>query len=220
MAADIVEIVRASKLKKADRCKAFPEGAFLNHYVLPALYRFVSTFDEMNDVRAREALLSESYRSMREYASGTPARQSAHPFEKVIGISPQTVVRRWKSSTPTVGSYPDLALRAPFPYRTVFEAKYFRRGGIAAAETELATNIYQAFFYRGLTRITATKTHPAWDYEYACVLAYDGTEKGTLLQAWDRLRPQIGKACWEGASIYVMIIRGGSVAERASLPRL
>ena len=173
----------------------------------------------MVEVRARESLLSESYRSMRKYASCTPARLSAHPFEKVIGVSPQAVVRRWKGPTPTVGSYPDLALRAPFPYRTVFEAKYFRRGGLAAAETELATNIYQAFFYRGLARIAATKTRPAWDYEYACVLAYDGTENGTLLQAWDRLRPQIGKACWEGASIYIMIIRGNSGAERASLPQ-
>ncbi len=41
-----------------------------------------------------------------------------------------------------------------------------------------------------------------------CVLAYDGTEDGALLRAWDRLRPQIGKACWEGASIYVMILCG------------
>jgi hypothetical protein len=180
--------------------------------VLPALYRFVSVFDGMDDARAREALLSESYRSMREYASGTPARHSAHPFEKVIGISPQAVVRRWKGPRPTVGSYPDLALRAPFPYRTVLEAKYFQRRGVAAAETGLATNIYQAFFYLGLPRIAATKTRPAWDYEYACVLTYEGTENGTLLQAWDRLRPQIGKACWEGASIYVMIIRERSDA--------
>ena len=49
---------------------------------------------------------------------------------------------------------------------------------------------------------------PARDYDYACVLAYDGTEDGALSRAWTGLRPEIGKGCWEGAGIYVMILRG------------
>jgi hypothetical protein len=73
--------------------------------------------------------------------------------KKVIGASAQAVVRRWKSANPTVSSYPDLALRAPCPYRTVFEGKYFSRSGLTSAETALATNIYQTFFYRGLAKI-------------------------------------------------------------------
>jgi hypothetical protein len=205
---NIADMVRTSKARRTNLHKSFPEGALLNHYVLPAMHHFVSQLDGMDSDRACESLLSESYRQMGKYASGTPARLSRHPFEKVIGSSAQSVVRRWKSAKPTVKSYPDLALRAPCPYRTVFEGKYFSRGGLAAAETALATNIYQAFFYRGLARIPETSRRPAWDYDYACVLAYDATPDGSMLQAWDGLRPKIGNGCWEGAGIYVMILRG------------
>jgi hypothetical protein len=146
---NIAEIVRTSKASRTDLHKSFPGGALLNHYLLPAIQQFVSQADGMDPDRACESLLSESYREMRRYASGTPARLFRHPFEKVIGASAQSVVRRWKSAKPTVKSYPDLALRAPCPYRTVFEGKYFSRGGLTAAETALATSTYQAFFYRG-----------------------------------------------------------------------
>jgi hypothetical protein len=40
------------------------------------------------------------------------------------------------------------------------------------------------------------------------VLAYDGTEKGTLSQAFDGLRPKIGKGCWDGTGLYVMTLSG------------
>ncbi len=210
VATSIADIVRTSRASRSDLHKSFSEGALLNHYLLPAIHHFVSQLDGMDPDRPQESLLSESYREMRRYASGTPARLSRHPFEKVIGGSAQSVVRRWKSANPTVKSYPDFALRAPCPYRTVFEGKYFLRGGLTAAETTLATNIYQAFFYRGLARVPETPRRPAWDYDYACVLAYDATPDGSMLQAWDGLRPKIGKGCWEGAGIYVMILRGGN----------
>jgi hypothetical protein len=148
MSTNIAEIVRTSKASRSDLHKAFSEGGLLNHYVLPAIHAFLSQLDGMDADTVRESLLSESYREMRAYASGTPARLSRHPFEKVIGASAQSVVRRWKSTNPRVKSYPDLALRSPCPYRAVFEGKYFSRGGLTAAETALATNIYQAFLSR------------------------------------------------------------------------
>jgi hypothetical protein len=83
-----------------------------------------------------------------------------------------------------------------------------RRGGLGAAESALAADIYQAFFYRGLARLPAIKKKAGWDYDYACVLAYDGTEDGALSRAWNGLRPKIGRGCWEGAGIYVMILPG------------
>ena len=194
VATNIAEIVRASKASRTDLHKSFPEGALLTHYLLPGIHHFVSQLDGMDSDRARESLLSESYRAMQAYASGTPARLSRHPFEKVIGASAQSVVRRWKSAKPTVKSYPDLALRAPCPYRTVFEGKYFSRGGLAPAETALA--IYQAFFYRGLARIP---------------------EDDAMLRAWDGLRPKVGKGCWEHAGIDVMILSGTEVEAGQSL---
>ncbi len=203
----IAEIVRASRTSGSNLHKSFSEAALLNHYLLPAIHHFVSRLDGMDPDKARASLLSESYRAMRQYASGAPARLSRHPFEKVIGAIAQSVVQRWKSDKVTVKSYPDLALRAPCPYQTVFEGKYFSRGGLTAAEAALATNIYQAFFYR-LAGIPETPRRHAWDYDYACVLAYDATPGGSMLQDWDGLRPRIGKGCWDGAGIYVMILRG------------
>jgi hypothetical protein len=192
MAKAIDEIVRVSKGGASERHKAFAEGAFLNHFALPALHRFVAEYPGMDPETARESLLSESYRSMRAYASGSPARSAKHPFDKVVGVSAPGVIRRWKSADALIQSCPDLALRAPCPHHVVFEGKYFRRGWLGAAESALA----------------ATTTHPAWDYDYACVLAYDGTEDGALSRAWNGRRPKIGKGCWEGAGIYVMILRG------------
>ena len=94
MAKVILEVVHASRGKSSESHKAFPEGAFLNHFALPALYQFVSMFEGMDGERARIALLSESYRQMKAYASGSPARSSQHPFQKVVGVSTETILRR------------------------------------------------------------------------------------------------------------------------------
>jgi hypothetical protein len=125
-----------------------------------------------------------------------------------MGLSARGIVRRWKAGEALVQSCPDLALRDPFPFHTVFEGKYFPRGKLEAAETALAAAVYQAFFYRGLRKLAATKRHPVWDYDYACVLAYDATDSRSLVRAWEGLRARIGEACWLGAGIYVMLLTG------------
>jgi hypothetical protein len=183
----------------------------LNHYVAQNLYDFISQQPGMDKNKARQALLSESYKQLPEISSGSPSRREPHPFKKVIGMTPKQVIKQWKGQapgSPVVQSSPDLALRDPFPFKTVIEGKYFPKGGIEAAETILATNIYQAFFYLGLSYLPETKTHPAWDYNYACLLAYDATDEGHLLRAWEVLDPRVKRGCWEGANIYVMILQG------------
>ena len=161
---------------------------------------------------ARRALLSESYRGRPEFASASPVRPGQHPFRKVIAASPRQIIELWRGRgglTPLArNSCPDLALREPSPYRTVFEAKYHSSRSATSAEAELVKNIYQAFFYLALPRLPETNTHAAWDYEFACVLAYDATPDGVLLQAWDSLPATVKSACWNGANLYVMILRG------------
>lgn len=208
---EINAIVKSAKNSAAESHKAFPEGAFLNHYIAPLLYEYLSHQQNMNKEKARQALLSESYRKLPHIASGSPARSIPHPFKKVMGVNARQVIKQWKGEmpgSPVVQSCPDLALRPPFPYKVVIEGKYFSKGGITAAETSLATDIYQAFFYLGLPYLPETRTHPAWDYEYACLLAYDATDQGSLLNAWESIDPKVKKGCWEGANIYVMILRG------------
>ncbi len=165
---------------------------------------------------AKRAVLSESYRGQSQFASGSPVRPGAHPFRKVIGVSARQIVEIWRGKAgvnPLArNSCPDLALRAPSPYRVVFEAKYHGTQSQTTAEAELAKNIYQVFFYLALPRLPATTRHAAWDYEFACVLAYDATPDGYLLQAWRSLSGSVRVACWAGANVYVMILRGSSDA--------
>ena len=122
-----------------------------------------------------------------------------------------SVSRHWwdKSADSCVSqSCPDLALRVPCPHKIVFEAKYFRNGGIEAAKTALVTGIYQSFYYGGLPRADEDARHAAWDYDFSCFLIYDGTDKGSVLSAWNDVREDVSQGCWTGANIYVMVLRG------------
>jgi hypothetical protein len=104
--------------------------------------------------------------------------------------------------------WPSLREIRTFPHSIVFEGKYFANGSTGDASRELVSDIYQAFFYRGLPRVEASKRgHPKWDYDYACLLAYDASPNGTLLNAWDALPPSVKRCFWDGANIYVMILR-------------
>jgi hypothetical protein len=146
-----------------------PEAAFLNTFVVPTLWEMMSSHDGMNGEKAKESLLNE-YRWMRkDYCSGGTSRSEKHPFSKIIGTQPTTIIEQWiNSPKPLTGSDPDLATRNPFPFKIVFECKYFDKG-LAAAKKELVGSVYQAFLYRGLPYIPPKKGKPAWDYEFACV---------------------------------------------------
>jgi hypothetical protein len=142
-----------------------------------------------------------------------------HPFLKVIGVRPEQVVAQWKGElrdVPRVSrSSPDLALRAPSPHRIVFEAKYFRNGSQTQAEKDLATGIYQAFFYRGLPKTDEKPPRPSWDYDYACLLICDNSKERRVEAAWESLAPEVQSACWTGTNIYVMVLRGADSGARA-----
>jgi hypothetical protein len=58
--------------------------------------------------------------------------------------------------------------------------------------------------------IPSRKGKPAWDYEFACLLAGDASEEGSLQKAWEAIPKVVKSGFWEGANIYVMIIRGAS----------
>ena len=211
MSHQIPEIVKAAKEDPKQRHKVSSECAFLNYHVLPNLFNQVARWPGMDEEKARKSLLSEFYRNMREITSGTPARSVRHPFGKGLGVRASNVMNQWRGQAKggrLVQSCPDFALRNPFPHKIVFEGKYFSKGNVGRAERELVTALYEAFFYRGLSYVPETKTHPAWDYDYACLLTFDASEKGDFLEAWESLDTDVKKGFWEGANIYVMILRG------------
>jgi hypothetical protein len=195
------------------RTEVADEESFLVQCAIPAIYTFVSHQPDMDADKAREVLLAESYRRIRSMASGSPCRSARHPFSKVFGKRAAEIVRQWRgdstgSKRGDIQSCPDLALRAPFLHKIVFECKYFSRGGNRAAESLLVKGIYQAFFYLGLPFLPAGDNHPAWDYDFACFLAYDNSDDGLLLRAWQSLDRAVRNSCWAGGNIYVLITRG------------
>jgi hypothetical protein len=192
-----------------------PEAAFLNGQVIPLVHRLISTYEEMDTDRATHALLNEYYRCMPTMSRNTPARLVRHPFTKVLSGSGTSIYSRWANDSgkfALVQSCPDFALQSPFPHKIVFEGKYFSRGSLKFARQELAVNIYQAFFYRGLPPVPDNGKGRAWDYEYACLLAYDASPDSTLKRAWHEIPAAVRNGFWDGANIYVMVL-GADVAK-------
>jgi hypothetical protein len=209
----IRHIVRETKGGHARRHLHSPEAAFLNEHVLPLLAATIRNDPSCaRDANAKRALLNEYHPSMPAISSHTPARTAKHKFTKLLGANGQEIYARWAdadNSSSLVQSCPDFGLRDPFRHKIVFEGKYFASGSSQYAQRELVANIYQAFFYRGLPYVPETaKGRAAWDYDYACLLAYDASPAGTLRQAWENLPARVKRGFWDGANIYVMILGG------------
>ena len=203
--------VKAAKTDDKQKHLRLPEAAFLNGKALPVLFDLLKTHAGLSGEQAQQALLNEYYLTTPDISGQSPIRWVPHPFRKILGASASDVYRGWtnpeKGGALTTSS-PDFSLRDPFPHSILFEGKYFPRGSLEYAQRELVKNIYQAFFYRGLPCLAATKKHPEWKYDYACLMAYDATPKGTLAEAWAALHLKTRQSFWESANVYVMILRG------------
>jgi hypothetical protein len=203
--------VRAAKTDDKQKHLRLPESAFLNGKALPVLFDLLKSHAGLSGEQARQALLSEYHPSTPDISRQSPMRWERHPFKKVLGARASDVYQGW--ANPGKGgaltqSWPDFSLRDPFPHSILFEGKYFPSGTLEYAQRELVKDIYQAFFYRGLPRLAATKKHPEWNYDYACLMAYDASRTGTLAAAWTALDPHTRLSFWEGANVYVMVLRG------------
>jgi len=211
MDAGIMRIVSGAKANDRQKHLRLPESAFLNSFVLPALHQHLQQYSSLTAEQAKAALLNEYHHTMPDLSCRSPIRAKKHPFKKTLGTSAEAIYREWTDPTRNCGltqSCPDFALTKPFAHSMVFEGKYFRKGSAEYAAKQLVTDIYQAFFYRGLPRVESTKQgHPEWDYDYGCLLAYDASPGGTLANAWDNLPSNVKKSFWDGANIYVMILR-------------
>lgn len=210
--AEIRALNAASKTDNSRRHLRQPESAFLNHWVIPALVQRMK-LEGLSDAQIRVALLNEYYRNMPDTSSMTPARTVKHPFSKVQSATAASIYDGWlnaKNESALVQSCPDFALRSPCPHKIVFEGKYFGSGSQKHANAQLVKDIYQAFFYRALPFVKAKEkpARPAWDYDYACLVAFDASNEGTLKKAWLALPARVRKGFWEGANIYVMIVGG------------
>lgn len=209
------EMMQKAKTDDHQKHLRTPEDAFLYGCALEIIFRQMQKVPGIGGDEAKQALLSEYYRNMPGYCQATAARTVRHPFNKLLGAKATQIMARWKSTSESAltQSCPDFAVHAPFPFKIVFEGKYFEKGGRARAETELVTLAYQAFFYRALPYVPPKKTSaqesaPPWDYDYACLLAYDASNEGSLKKAWEGLDKNVRCGFWDGANVYMMILRG------------
>jgi hypothetical protein len=187
-----------------------PENAFLYDYAIPIIIQHMQTVNGIGPNEAKRSLLSEFYRNMKDCCLQTPARTRGHPFTKMVGAKPADIVAQWtgKLGAPLRQACPDFAFREPFPFRIVFEGKYFETGSAGRAKTELVICTYQAFYYRALPYVPPRKSSPAWNYDFACLLVCDASKDGSLKAVWNSLKSEVRRGFWDGANVYVMILRG------------
>jgi hypothetical protein len=211
---DQIETIRANA--KGDPSQKHFRGrelAFTNAIVTPILFDVLSCYPDMTSEKAKKAFLSESYQSLKGYCSGSPARRLRHPFNKGLNAKAESIYAQWRGTTgrtPLTQSCPDFAFRDPFPHHIVFESKYFTGASPRTAQRELVTDVYQAFFYRALPTDSTKTNRPDWQYDYSCLLAYDASLDSLLVEAWEQLSPEVRRGFWDGANVYVMILRGNT----------
>lgn len=203
--------VRQKCAEAKDGTTRLPERVFFYKFLIPEVFEEMQSVGGIDKEAAKKGLLCEGYTILPQYCSGTPARTKPHPFTKIIGADKGEIFRKWANpkGRPFTLPNPDFAFRDPFPFKIVFECKYFEVGTVNKAARELVGDIYQAFFYRSLPFVPANNSGVAWDYDFACLLAYDASPSASLRTAWDEFCDAVKDGFWDGANVYVMVLRPG-----------
>ncbi len=209
MKEQVQELIELGKTEASKKYLCSPEHAFTRGIILPLLHQFLIRAG-LEVEEAKMALLTEGWANHTDISSNTPARIARHPFDKAVVSDPSVIYKKWSRASdrlPLTQSCPDFAFREPCPHKIVFEAKFFTKGSESKAQRDLVTDLYQAFFYRGLPS-NYDKPNRPWDYDYACLFAYDASSDGAFLQAWNDLDKDVRDGFWHGANVYTMVLRG------------
>jgi hypothetical protein len=185
------------------------ENRFIYHFIIRQLHSHMQTVPGIGADEARRSIFCEYHAKVSDIASGNAFRRLGAPLGKQRGKSTSDIIRGWmkgKTSYPINQAYPDLAVREPFPHSIVFDIKYFESSDASVAEADLVGGVYEVMHYRGLPPVAPTSvSDPGWGYDYACLLACDVSESGALASTWKSVVAK--EAFWEGANVFVMIVR-------------
>jgi addiction module HigA family antidote len=184
---------------------ACKENIFLYHFALPEIAAHMISVTGLDADLANQSVRCEYHRKFPQLASANAFRKQGYPFSKKLGMDAATIMQTWKR--PTVGlplnqAYPDLCLSNPFPFKIVFDAKFFEEESLASAEKALVEGVYEAAHYRGLP---PDQTRQGWCYDYGCLLVYDASRGAYLQQAWASVCSK--RLFWDEANVFVMVIR-------------
>jgi hypothetical protein len=222
------EIMRAEVLKrwekpKDEKCEqekvANKENIFFYHFALPEIWNHVLSIDGIDADRAKKSLRGEYVEKFPNFISANTRRTEGHPFGKQyqfeINLEEKLtkIMDRWKKPKGSFAlneSYPDLSLTEPFPFKILFEAKFFEGKSLASAERALVAGVYETAFYRGIPP-SLSEDKSGWGYDFGCFLAYDASDGAYMQQAWDSVASK--SMFWDGANIFVMIVRGSASFE-------
>ncbi len=209
---DVREWIRTKEQNRPTGKGVQYELLFTDEIILPAVSGYLGEARGLSptDKCVREAFLAESKLAKKQgRTSGSPRSANKYLFTKLFGANPKTVAELWwqdSKKNKTCQSCPDWAFLPPFP-PTIFEGKLFRKGGKDVARKELVSGIYQCFYYLSHPRFPKTKTHPAWDYTYACLFAYDASMEQSLVNAWETMNKEVRDACSGGTSnVFVIVL--------------
>ena len=183
--------------------------AFLHAFFIPRFFDLMQTIGHSTESEVRQSLLCGGYENVPKYSSGTPVRTEGHPFTKLVNTIAADIVRKWMTDdlNSLAAACPDFALRPPFPFKVVFSMKYFEQGNVDRARRDLVTSIHEAFFYRALPYVPPKESPPAWDYDFACLVACDASYDGTLSAALNSFAEPVRRGLWDGGNVYVMLLR-------------
>lgn len=179
------------------------ENVFLYHFALPEIFEHVRSAVDFDVGAAVRSLGCEYYQKFPQYAGSNGLRRAGYPFAKKMGLASRTVMTTWKRARrtfPLNQTFPDLALFEPFPFRIVFDGKFFDQDSLPAGESALVEGVYEVAHYRGLPR------ERGCSYDFGCLLAYDASDDGYMEHAWQTVAQK--SLFWEDANVFVAIIRG------------
>src|SRR4029077_14702640 len=91
MDSEIRKIVALAKRDDRQKHLRLPEAAFLNTFVVPALFEQLQIQGGLTAEQARDALLNEYHRTMPDTSCGSPIYPLRHPFRKLLRASPESI---------------------------------------------------------------------------------------------------------------------------------
>jgi hypothetical protein len=197
-----------SGLQAPATCRSTPEAIFVDEFVINNVSSALEKFGGMDKAKAARSLLYEFYRTTEHQGISTQtcSRAPRSPFSKrTLAMTSDGVFDYWRNKGFDRAS-PDFRLREPFPFKILFEAKYFPPS--AASPSRLLVDlIREAFLYRCLPYAFPATEKPEWDSDFACAIAYDATADGSCSKAWLSIPEEVRRSFWDGANLHVIVLR-------------